>query len=1274
MRRRNLLAGALVIALLAGCGSRALRSPLEALDRAAARVERGADGADDLALAAWHAWLVRGDGALGRERAERALVDERHHPWARLLLAELEAAAAEPAAEARHLLALLDGGARGPLAELAARRLRALAGRSLALDEQIAARARMLLERKAASAEVAAELRAALIEIEARRDPEAALQWADRAGRLTEVAVVGPLSRYSFLEFGSRRPEFESGPLQQEGTSLRFPTGEISLVDLPRDGDVYYALAAVTVPRRGTYLVRASTTPTASVALFLDGLPVLERAGWGGPRPTLVVARVELDEGEHLLSVRIGKGYGTGAVTVELSPADGSPADLSFRAARPGDGAARRGVRVLTTTPTPLPEGVGILASWVRAGLAHGRDPEAVRLALEAAVEELPSSPALLWRRGRAWLSDPSLPERVRRERAVADLERAAEGEILAALLDLAALHRREGRWSAAEEALGRAKELAPQSLALGVERARYLRDRGFEGLFHSAAHELRERASDRCDVLGLAWTAASRARDAEARRTLAKEAEACPGGRARALGFARDAGDLALARRLAESRVRLAPDALSTFLLRAELELAAGRPEQAAAILEEAEKRFPWSALLPRSRAEYLVAAGREDLAREARLRALELDGGDLAALRTEAFERRRAILAQHDPETFAAIRAFEARARSFDAPGVILVDFVGFEVHPDGSMVERTHVLAKILDKRGIEILGEVNLPADAEVLELRTIKSDGTILEPELIAAKDSISFPRLEVGDYVEYQYLRAHGRRAAALPGWTAPRFFFASRDLPTVEAILAVRAPKELGLEVDAHQHPPRWEVIDEGSHQLLLARGRDLPAHVPEPSSVSMAEVVPWIQVGAGAGERDGACQLADRMLGAGWVDREVARWARDAAGTGSPRERIERLWARLMAEIEGDGSFEERASHVLARRRGNRAVLLKAALDSLGIENAWVVLRPFDRNPNPRRFPVPSDFTRLVLVARPEPTGGWLWLDPSIRYARTGVLSPEVQGVPGYVLGQGTGVDACVPTVSPVETTTGRVLSYRVRLHGDGSLEGLATETFRGMSAAQARNVFERLDREHLEQAVEAALAREFSGAELVDLELDVSDAEVALSYSFRRGEALQAMGENRARLELDFLRLHLAQRYLVVAERKTPLLLDRDERLVVEAEIAIPPGWTIEVAPAAARERSDFGSFRRSVGGKDGVLVVRDEVEIRRGRIPPHDYPAFAAWVRAVDRSVGEDLVLRIPSGEEPEGNLGMKVEPAVGAGDDATPARDEAGASEFVDRLP
>lgn len=1259
MRRVSRLAWLFAVSFfVSACGPRALRSPLEPMERGAEAVRDGSRDADALAFAAWHAWLVRGDA----EEAERLVASAREEgptPWSHFLDAELGARAGDVRREAEALVALVEDG--GPLGVAAARRLAQLGGVSTELDAWLAARIPALLEE--VTGEAALDLRGLWVGIEARRDPARARGLAAEAGRLPAFRVVGPTSAHPFLEFGLDRPALERGPIDGEpGRILSTPLGKLSLADLPRDGDLFYALAVVQTPRRDRFLLRIRGERGTSFVAFLDGVRVLDRSGFGRTDAIERVAEVDLAAGEHLLAIRILRGHGRGRLTVELAPADGRPASALFRPAGAGDRAATGGVRGLRAAAdarvvaTRLAPEAGILAAWVGAAHALGNDPEAARGFLDALAKELGETPALRARRAQFWLQDPGLPSSVARERAAADLRLALadEGDV-ASRVALAALHRREGRFDEAKEALAG----GPAALELEIEAARLARDRGHDALFRSRARALAERAPDRCAVLDLAWSAAQRGRDEAARRRLLDAIGLCPGGWRKRLDAARAAGDAPAAREIAARRALLEPDGIDLGMLRAEIEMAAGAPARAAEIVAALETLWPEEAALPRTRSRYLQAAGDAEGAREARLRALELDGSDLGLLRLEAFERRKEILAEHDPDTWEAIRAFEASGARHDAPGVLLVDFVGIQVNPDGSQIERTHVLAKILDKRGIELLGEVRLPGDADVLELRTIKADGRVLEPETIHGKDSVSLPGLEVGDYVEYQYLLARSPRHPALPGWAAPRFYFASRDLPMVESLFVVRAPKALGLEVDAHHGPPPGAVVEDGDHLLFVARGRDLPAWVAEPRSVSMQEAAPWIQVGSGAGERALACHLADRLLGASRIDGAVERWVREAVAGAPPRERIARIWARLMEEIEGHGPFETPAPHVLARKRGNRAVLLKAALDVLGIENAWVALGTFERDPQPQRFANADRFPKLVLVARPDPAGGWLWLDPSVRHAPMGAVSPEARGLPGYVLGKGTGEAACVPTTSPRGAQDRRALHYRLELAADGAIAGTVRERFVGFEAASARQLLERLDANRLRQLIEASLAREFSGAEFVDVRMDVGEDEVSLTYAFRLEDGLREVGGERLRLDLEFLRLHLGPRYLTGAERKSPLLLARDERLTLEAEIVLGPGLAIEAAPSAGYEPSRFGSFRRSVGSKDETLVVRDELELPRGRILPHDYPEFAAWVGTVDASQLEDLVL-VRSGQKPQRDLGVEIEPEVGAGDPAAPA--------------
>lgn len=1255
-----------LLALLASCGPRAPRSPLEPLDRAAAAVEGGSEEEQALALAGWHAWLVRGDPARAHALATRAVGEGRDAPWARVLLAELSRREVAPVDEARHLLGLLRRTPGHALARVAARRLRQLGGTSLEVDSQLTDGLEAIFAAGGLDAEAASDLRALRLALASRRDVAEALEVAREAGRVSEVSLVGPLSPYSHLEFDFIRPR-----AARDGRRIPIPTGSLSLAAEPRRGDVYVALSQVTVPHAGTYLLRLESARSASVTVFVDGTLVLDRRAQGMPAPTRLSRPIELKRGTHLIAARISRGWGDGDVTLELAPADGGPSPSSFLA--PGDGDLRgAGVASLGEVRAPASsvaqalEDVGILAAWAGAAHGMGSDPAGVRRLLDAGLGELPSSLPLLALRAASWDADPTLPGRIRRDRAASDWAAVVEGDPdnRAALLELASLYRREGRWTDAEDALRRAASLDGDPAPVLGEEARLASARGHGALAGSLGKAAHEANPGGCDAGALALTAARRVGDVEARRRLVERLASCPGGQRRLLRLRSDQGRFDAARRIAEEGVRLAPASVDAVERLASVQRAAGHPEEAAATLQALETIWPHTPYLPRLRATYLAAAGKEAEAREARLRALELDGSDLALLRMEAYDRRQQPLAAHAPDTFAAIRAFEEEGASHDAPAVILVDFVGVEVHGDGSQVELHHVLTKILDKRAIDRVGEVHIPDGAEILDLRTIKSDGSILEPEEVAGKDAISMRGLEVGDYVDVRFLVARPARDPALPGFSTPRFFFRTRDFPILDSTYVVRvdgafADEGMEVEVDPHGGPPAGTVVEEGASRVYVFSSRDNPAFIPEPHGVASQEILPWVQVGAGAGEKELACWMADRLAGAARTSAAVEAWAAEAVvGAATPRERIERVWERLMDEIEGEGAWDTPAPYVLANGRGNRAVLLRAALESLGIETSWVALRTFDQDPHPYRFPHPSRLGKLVLVARPEPSEGWLWLDPSVRYGPLGAVAPEGAGMPGWVL-PSRGLD-CVPTSSPRGQLPRRWITYRLELTESGRLLGEAVERYFGFEGAQARSALERIDEDGLRQVVEGALARGFREVVLDDVRWAPQRERTTLSYSFEA--AADGVGDGHLGLDLAWTELHLGRRFLTVGARRTPLLIGTGDHVLTETRIRLPPGAEVEVLPEAGREVGAYGDFRRTVGWSEDELVVRDELRLERGRVLPAEYPAFAAWVTEVDRVLEQGLEVEVtslprrappPAAEpqpEPEPEPGSEEEPA------------------------
>ncbi len=243
-----------------------------------------------------------------------------------------------------------------------------------------------------------------------------------------------------------------------------------------------------------------------------------------------------------------------------------------------------------------------------------------------------------------------------------------------------------------------------------------------------------------------------------------------------------------------------------------------------------------PWRQL-----AAWLDLAGDAKGALEARETALAHLPGELQLRRQIALARSERLLGWSDRDGLAL-----ARATSIGRPvdddderpaAMRLLDYGGVEFAADGSAIERVHTVVRLLDKTGIARFGEVQIPADAEILELRTIKPDGTTLEPEAIPEKDTHSLPGLEAGDAIEYDYLRDYAPRGPELPGISLGAFFFSDEQTPMLESTYEVRAAPGVPLEVDARHLPP--QTITRGPDGQSYRHSEErIPAGAPSPTS----------------------------------------------------------------------------------------------------------------------------------------------------------------------------------------------------------------------------------------------------------------------------------------------------------------------------------------------------------------------------------------------------------------------------------------------------
>ncbi len=1238
-RRRALLA--LPLLLGAACAA-ASRSPLE---RGAERAASARASAPELAAAGFHAWLHGNDPGAARARFTEALKRDPRDPWARLGSAMLAQRGLDEEGEADHLLALAAGAPSHPLAAVAARRLAELAPASPSAGDAIEAGLRALLADGKLQGLAAYRARAArAAAAEARGNADLAARLRAENGAVVRWTLAGPLGAYHALEIDRPFPPEQGAlPARLEGApglppveprALETPEGGASLDGEPPDGDLFYLAADVRLARGGRYLLVVGGTTV--LRAFVDGEPVAERRSYAGYPPSALVVPRALSAGVHRLLVKVGRGGARAWIAVAFARQDGAPSDAESAPAATG-GEARAPVR---PGPPPAPgytarelaaalepEAGPALARLVAARDRLDVDRETAKALLEEARAILPESAAIRGAIGDAMRDDPTLSDRIGRGQAEAEYERAVSKDPgdAASRARRAELMRAGERLDDAQALLaGLPEEAAARPRALAI-RARLAASRGFAEGAEKLAEEAWRKGAE-CQAAELLYDLANR-RDAVAREDSFAEALAsCPGGRERLAEHRRLRGDLAGAAALLEALSGAAPSRIDLAFSLARVRVARGEAAAAASGLAELARVWPRDARIEKRRGDALELAGDRAGARAARERALALDASDLPLRRALALEDGTEVLAAEAEDGKAAIRAYEAAGQSPSTSAAMVLDAAAVEVHAGGAHTERVHQVVQVLDTRGVERWGEVTIPAGAEVLALRNRKKDGRSLEPEEMGGdKPALSLPGLEPGDYVEYEYLRAHPPRGPAIPGWTADAFFFRVADVPLWRSSYVVLAPRG-SLEVDAH-HMPAPEVKAEDGRDALRVLRTDVPALVEEPGAPGIGEYLPFVQAGAGAGQDALVRAIADGLLDRTRASLEVRAFAsRIARPPGAAPLAGEALlhaaYDRVNEAVEGQGgSWNEGASQILSRARGSRTMLLKAVYSALGVKARLALVRTFGNDPAAYRFPRAELYGYPVL--RVEQGGRTFWLDPSTRYAPFGVLPGGARGAEALVLPEPG--EAPERARTPEGGDDGHEVELRIALGRDGDAAVEGVERYVGFDGAAAKASLERLDAPTRHQVVEQSLARTFRGLALESLVIEGERRTgVPLVLRWRaRVPRLARVADGEAAIEAPFLPVRLGARFVSRGARETPLLLATGERLVVRAEIATPGG----AGPAPGGEREvtgPFGSYRRAERWSGNALVREDRFELGRSRVAPEAYPDFARFASQVDEA--------------------------------------------------
>ncbi|SEL88426.1 protein of unknown function [Stigmatella aurantiaca] len=1252
---RGLLALLALAAGLSGCAHSSVPSA-QLLENAAQQAQKGTGEARTLALAGFHAYLVKGDVAAAQGHFDAAAAKAPAEPYALMgqhLLAR-RTAAVDRALETA--LQLCVRAPTHPLATAAARYVLDQTGTSPESDERILQGARQALE-AGALGEAAQILRGAQMAIAYIRGDLKATEAALReAGSATHVTAVGPFSPHRLLGFDTLTPPEKDGSLAGPFQGLRgpltprplhAPDGRHRLDGEPNEGDVYVLAFDAEVTEGGVYLAR--TVSSSAHKLWMNGTLLFERRPFARAEPTVLGRAMTLSPGRYRFVATLTRNNTTGNFSFTLPRADGRPSTARLTAATGPAPAWSATPPAFTEAPLFYPgarqfaaalekEAGGLLSTFLAVRDGMGRDADGARVLMQGMAAEA-ATPALLTLRAELAAQDRTVPTKVSRGRATRELETALakDPKDVAALLLRAELSLGDEQPAVALETLQRAREAAgPTAFPVHLLRARAALALGVEAQAEESLAAALTAWPNLCDALGLRYTLARRRDAVELMEKLVADSAGCSGALSRAAEHARLRGDTARAIQGYTELLTRDPGNPSLGVTLAHLYVSQRRYDEATATLRALSAQWPRSAFILKQLADVREYAGAATEALALREQALALDGNDLSLHRAVARAKTgKELLQEFAIDGKQAIAAYEASRGTEDSAAAYVLDAAAVQVFPDGTLINRIHIIQKALEQSGIQEIAEVNIPQGAQVLALRTLKADGTVLEPEAIAGKDAISLPGVQVGDYIEVEYLLAEPSRGPAQPGFTASAFYFQISGMPNNWATYTVVAPKGTGMRVDAHgMKAPAPEV--KGDREIFTYEARRVPPFIPEPDAPQSAnEYLPFVMVGAGTlGSESTAANYADNFLDRAARNSEVEAFARRVAGKKTGLEAVKALHAAVMKQIPGrDTGLAQSAATTVAQDRGSRLMLLKASLDVLGIPVRLAMVRTFYTDPAPYLFPADALLT-FVALRVDLPGEAPVWLDTSVRFGPFGALpEPSMGEREAYLLPEPGRAAEKVKT-PPLRQTPSKQVKLWLEVKEDGLLTGRGEEVYSDFEAAQLADAFEALSAENRQQALQGAVARYFGGAELTSVKLEHAEevgAPLTLRYEFKVPRFARAEGPNRLVMGPVSFPALLGRRFVQLSSRDTPLFIDASEASDTEVKTTLPEGWRLSDPQAALKVESAFGQLTRSEKQEGRVLTITESLRLPRNRIPVKGYEAFSQFAGDVDLLQTRDLVL-------------------------------------------
>lgn len=1000
---------------------------------------------------------------------------------------------------------------------------------------------------------------------------------AASAGLLTRWRIAGAFGRFSNVDFAHQwAPETQQFWRDESSTEpFWFRNGMVSLPDYIAGPGVFYAASNVRIGAASASQV--DILSPGPYVLFIDGKRVLAKDSRFVATGTRDSIELHLSAGQHLLVVKF---------TADAAPFSVDLHRVFGRHARTG------------SKPLPAP-----MASYVRELLEYFRGNL-------TGVERMLASQhngnhgltayinALLW---------SAAEEHSARARAAWEALKTAQPSALLARIKSAEFELNNGRTDAVRTEVGELEQMRPESEAvaqLSLELARGNNEStvsAFERLInlHPTCSHLTE-----------------------------------------AIKFYTSIGDQDRSEK-AEARLRLcAPESLAYDRLLAD----SGLHSEAAALLEAklAHNRLDRNAR--RMFVEQLVLLGKLDLAREQAglLHELAPRSRPFAALA----EDPSAVLDSHSPRAggFTAATEFYAKYRrdglkaAMAAPErtiangtarLLLMDRV-LQFDTDGTASLYSHRVLRLLNKEAISRLGEVSLPRGSDVLELRTIKANGEIIEPEFKAERSTISMPALEPGDSVDEEFV-THFSDWDHLPA-AATVFGFGSTlgTVVTSRYTLIVPQSSKVNIELQNGAPPPR---VDTEKDRIIRTWSAADIQPVADESFSPDSTLLPAVRITANESTLE---HMRDSLIDATRIGPHVIEAAAQGTRLHANESEIARqLYRFVTGRIDSTGSdfAETTAEDSLSSGEGSRTATLLALARASGLNASLLLARKIDNDcTTPYKLRCYTEPLVRFWVA-----GHVVDTDPDASDLPFGVVSARLDSHSALLVNN---------SVSDSEPISERLVSVsesptQERSVGEGDLfldaEGNLSATIHvRLGAARGQEIRARLRTasERQKQAYFEQLAsRIFPGAiGIHGLATHLTDPERQLEFNLQcKVPEFTNQRSGPQEVKQFVPALGLGSVLATIKSRRFPFFIDSVLFESTVFHLHLPAGMSVQSLPHDFVLNSSFGDYAVKFSRQHAQVDIAREFHIPMQLITPGDFPAFEQVAEQIERAERQHLVL-------------------------------------------